>query len=168
MVAVLMPWPSSRGRRWGRGGPARQDDAHVRLVDQPPLLGRQVVVHDQRVHGRQLAQERQRLPPDLRVVGHDDDFIAAPHHLPLGLDQQRVAVEQPLGVQAGHAQDRLLHVDVLHHLNGQRTQRHAGRRVDVAAEHDQVRLAAVGEQVGDRQAVGHDLNRPAHQQLGHL
>src|SRR5205085_331050 len=102
-------------------------------------------------------QKRQRRPADLGVIGDDDHLVGTAHDLPLRLDQEEVAVEQPLGSDAADRQQGLVDVNVGEHVDGQRSQGDAGPRIDVAAEHDQVRLVAGGEQVGDRQTVGDDL-----------
>ena len=102
------------------------------------------------------------------MVRDDHHLVGDAQHLPLGLDQQQVAVEQPLGRDAADAQDRLMDVDVVQHPHRQRAEGDARFRIDVAAEDHEVRLVAVGEQRRDGQAVGHDLHRPADQQPGHF
>ena len=76
---------------------AGHDQTHVGLRRATRAAPRvNCVIDDQRVDVAQLAQKRQRLPADLGVVGHDHHLVGTAHHLPFRLDQQQVAVEQPL------------------------------------------------------------------------
>ncbi len=109
------------------------------------------------------AEEGEREPAELGVVGHDHHLLPARHHRPLGLDQEQVRVVDPFADDPPRPEDRLADPDPLHHCDRQRAKRHAGPGIDVAADQDEVGLLAGSRKLGDGQAVGHDLHRPAEQ-----
>ncbi len=133
----------------------------------PVLVGQAGIDHDL-IDLIQPAQPRQGQPAKLGVVGDDHDFLPARHHLPLGLDQERIRVVDPLGHDPARPQDGRSHPDRLHRGDRQRPERHARSRVDVAADQDQVGLLARSQKLRDRQAVGDDLDAPADQGPGDL
>ncbi len=86
----------------------------------------------------------------LTAIGHDDGLIRATHHGSFGFDQQQVAVVVSAFVGARDAEHRFLDVQRLKHLIGVGTERHAGARVDVSTEQNQIDRVRRRKQIGYR------------------
>ena len=110
--------------RWRRS--PRSEPGRPRCSSSCRCSGVRSVIDDQRVDGSNSHRNARACRPILVWSATHHHLVGTAHHLPLGFDQQQVAVEQPLGRDAADAQDRLLDVDVLHHPHRQRPQGDAG------------------------------------------
>ena len=94
---------------------------------------------------------------ELGSVGDDGGFFGAPHHRAFGFDEQQVTVEESASVSPAtpRKDDRRGGLPASRWRKGRAN---TGPRVDEATDENEFDVSVAGKEVGDRQAVGENLN----------
>jgi len=91
-------------------------------------------------------------------VGQKNYFLGLVHHFFFGFDEEEILVVEAGFVDAGHGEEHGFGMDGAKHLFGHGAQQHAVAGVDQAAGDDELDVFVVGEEGGDGEGIGDELD----------
>ena len=129
---------------------------------------RHALVGDQAVDPLERAEDQAAARLELAAVDQHDQLFGLAQHLLLGLDQERVALDQPLRAHRLRAREHAGGVEMVDHgvaLVG--AEHDVLRPVDLAARQDHAVLGLGDQRRRHGERVGEDLQAAVGQELGH-